>query len=414
MRISTNLMFATGQNTINNQQSDLMHLYQQIGSGQRMVSPADDPLAAAQAINISQSQSMNQRYADNRAVATRNLGVEEDALTSLTNLLADVRTRVVEAGNGTLSDADRSTLSDVLKQTKQTMLGIANTTDGNGQYLFSGSKGQTAAYQLNPVTNRYEFAGDTAQRDIQVDQTRRIAGSDIGTDIFNRAQPGTRAYSSAVGPSNTGTGIISNPAVADSTLANPNYGFAVAFTSDTNYEVTVTDLSTGNPVGTPTAHTLVAESGVLDLGYGMQAQFNGVPAAGDAFEVQPLAQTDVNLFDTIDGLIAALHTPISGDPAAQATLRNVLNTSIQRFATSYDNVLTVRSSVGTRMNEISALDTNGAQRNLGYATALSGLEDLDYYEATMQLNLRKMALEGASLAFQTIQGLSLFQMNGGR
>src|SRR3546814_5572598 len=107
---------------------------------------------------------MNQRYAENRAVATRNLGVEEDALTSLTNLLADVRTRAVEAGNGTLSDADRATLSDVLKQTKQTMLGIANTTDGNGQYLFSGSKGQTAAYQLNPVTNRYEFAGDEIGR----------------------------------------------------------------------------------------------------------------------------------------------------------------------------------------------------------------------------------------------------------
>ncbi|MDN5843719.1 MAG: flagellar hook-associated protein FlgL [Alcaligenaceae bacterium] len=416
MRISTNLMFATGQNTINNQQSDLMHLFQQIGSGQRMVSPADDPLGAAQAINISQSQSMNQRYAENRAVATRNLGVEENALTSLTNLLADVRTRVVEAGNGTLSDADRSTLSDVLKQTKQTMLGIANTTDGNGQYLFSGSKGQTAAYQLNPVTNQYEYAGDAAQRDIQVDQTRRIAGSDIGTDIFNRAQPGTRAYMSAVGPlnTNTGAGVIGNPAVADSALANPNYGFAVEFTSETSYEVTVTDLSTGTAVGTPTTHTLVPDSGVLELGYGMQAQFSGVPAAGDTFEVQPLAQTDVNLFDTIDGLIAALHTPISGDPAAQATLRNVLNTSIQRFATSYDNVLTVRASVGTRMNEITALDTSGVQRNLGYATALSGLEDLDYYEATMQLNLRKMALEGASLAFQTIQGLSLFQMNGGR
>src|SRR5690606_7616956 len=37
MRISTNLMFATGQKTINTQQSDLMHLYRQIGTGQRMV-----------------------------------------------------------------------------------------------------------------------------------------------------------------------------------------------------------------------------------------------------------------------------------------------------------------------------------------------------------------------------------------
>src|SRR5699024_6837434 len=107
-----------------------------------------------------------------------------------------VRTRVIEAGNGGLSDADRATLSDVLAQTQKTMLGLANATDGNGQYLFSGSFGQTAPYQLNTVTNRYEYKSDTRQRNIQADQTRQIPGSDVGTDIFNRTQPGTRAYTS--------------------------------------------------------------------------------------------------------------------------------------------------------------------------------------------------------------------------
>src|SRR3546814_11901123 len=78
MRISSTLFFQTGLNSINAQQSDLMHLYQQIGSGQRMVTPADDPLAAAQAINISQSQSLNKRFADNRDVAKSNLGIRSE------------------------------------------------------------------------------------------------------------------------------------------------------------------------------------------------------------------------------------------------------------------------------------------------------------------------------------------------
>src|SRR3546814_14091848 len=112
MLISSTLFFQTGLNSIHAQQSDLMHLYQQIGSGQRMVTPADDPLAAAQAINISQSQSLNQRFAENRSVLSQNLGIEENTLNSVTTLLQDVKTRLIEAGNGTMSDADRATRSE--------------------------------------------------------------------------------------------------------------------------------------------------------------------------------------------------------------------------------------------------------------------------------------------------------------
>lgn len=69
MRISSELVFNTALRTIQAQQTDFLHLYQQIGTGQKMVTPADDPLAASQAINLSQSLTLNQRYAENRAVA---------------------------------------------------------------------------------------------------------------------------------------------------------------------------------------------------------------------------------------------------------------------------------------------------------------------------------------------------------
>src|SRR5690606_40024773 len=82
MRISSSLVFQTGLKTINTQQSDLLHLYQQIGTGQKMVTPADDPLGASQAINLSQSQALNARYADNRAVANQNLGTRSEEHTS--------------------------------------------------------------------------------------------------------------------------------------------------------------------------------------------------------------------------------------------------------------------------------------------------------------------------------------------
>lgn len=412
MRISSSLMFQTGLNTINAQQSDLMHLYQQIGSGQRMVTPADDPLAASQAINLSQSQAQNARYAGNRSVANQNLATEEDALNSLTLLLQDVRTRLVEVGNGTLSDADRQTLAGVLQNARNTALGIANTTDGNGQYVFSGSKGSAPAF-----TSAGNYNGDSLQRLIQADATRQIAGSDVGSDIFARAQPGTLAYGSAAGAGNTGTAIVAGPYIADRSAATGNpdarYSYAVSFTSATTYDVTVTDHSV-NPatVAAPVSYTLAAGATEMDLGNGTRVQFSGTPAAGDTFAVDPLKTQNPNIFQTFDNLIAAVNAPAQGNAQISANLRNVLNTGMQQFATNYDNVLTVRASIGARMNELQALDDSGSQRNLGFTKALSGLEDLDYYQATTQLNLRKIALEGAGLAFQTIQGLSLFNLGG--
>ncbi len=405
MRVSSSLVFQTGLNTINKQQSDLMHLYQQIGTGQKMVTPADDPLGASQAINLSQSQAQNARYADNRAVADRNLGTEDDALNSLVTLLSGVRTRLVEAANGTLSDADRGTLSNVLKNARDSLMGLANTTDGNGQYLFSGSKGDTPAYDEFGT-----YQGDTLQRLIQADQTRRIAGSDVGSDVFQRAQPGTRAYVSYADAGNTGSSVLGKPAITDNTGGNPaaNYRFHIEFTTATDYTVTVTDATGATTPTSSLNFTLTAGQTTLDLGYGTTAEISGSPAASDTFDVNPLQHEDINLFDTFDSVIAALNAPSQGDDKATAALYNVLNTAMQRMASSYDNVLTVRASVGSRMNELTALNNTGAQRNLGYAAALSGIEDLDYYEATTQLSLRKMALEGAGLAFQTIQGLSLF------
>lgn len=315
MRISSNLFFQTGVNAINAQQSDLVHLYKQVGSGQRMVTPSDDPLAAAKAINVSQTLAMSERYAANRAVANRNLGMQENILNSVTLQLQDVKTRLVEAGNGTMSDLDRASLAEVLETTRDGLVNLANSTDGNGQYLFSGAKGDTAPYAYvlvdpegpedGPKTWKYQ--GSDNERLVQVDQTRQMNSADTGLKIF---APG-----------------------------------------------------------------------------------------GD----------EENLFNVLDKMVAALRAPQT-DAAAADQYRDALDQTMRDIDSIYDNILSVRSSSGTRMNEISALEASGSGRILDYKKQLSELEDLDYYTAITQLQLRTSALEAASMAFQKIQNTSMFNL----
>lgn len=517
MRISSSLFFQTGLNSINAQQSDLLHLYRQAASGQRMVTPADDPLGAAQAVNLSQSQSLNERYGANRDVLKMNLGNEENTLNSVTTLLQDIKTRLVEAGNGTMSDADRATLADVLRNSKDTLFGLANATDGNGQYMFAGFSGSQPAF-VKDASGAVSYAGDSGQRLVQADQTRRIASSDLGSDVFARAASGSRAYITHADAGNSGTGVIGAPAITDPLGANVGKPFTIEFTETPapgsvlqytvrafnadgseaqvdgphDYDANTATLalpgglqvafsgvpgagdtfsvepasvpayvarglpgntgtgSLGSPVitdpqgahvGKPfriefadnagvlqyTVHALdgagnpVETVGPLDydaaatelvLPGGVQVPFSGVPADGDAFMVEPGSgmEADLNIFDTLDAIILALDTPTDGDPAGQAKLANALASAMQKIDVNYDQVLTVRASVGSRLNEIDAIDANGKLRGLSYTSQLSKLEDVDYYTVTTQLELRRSALEAAALAFKKIQGTSLFNM----
>lgn len=419
MRISSSQFFQTGLNSINAQQSDLVHLFQQIGSGQRMVTPADDPLAAARAINISQSQALNTQYAANRGVAKTSLGTEENALNSVTTLMQDVKSRLVQAGNGTLSDDDRATLANVLTNAKASLLALANSTDGNGQYLFSGMQGNSSPY-VQDSSGKVTYQGDMGQRNIQVDQTRQIAGGDVGTDVFQRAAPGTNVYLTSAGAGNTGTGLISSPQITDPNGTNVGNSFQITFTSPTDYTVTVTKFDASlPPPSTTTVETYTGtynpSSTSLALDGGVQVKFSGQPAANDTFTVEPASSggTDLNIFDSFDSVIAALKTPAGGSPAAQAQLGNVLASVMQRTDVNYNNILTVRASIGSRLNELDAIDANGTQRGLSYSSQLSGLEDLDYYSASASLQLRQTALQAATDAFRRIESTNLFSSGSG-
>ena len=493
-----------------------MHLYQQVGTGRRMITPADDPLAAAQTINIAQSQSLNERYADNREVAKTQLGMQENTLDSASTLLQGIKTRLVEAGNGTLSDADRGVLANVLQNAKDNLLGLANATDGNGQYLFSGYSGSRPPFIADSF-GAVSYQGDEGRRLIQIDQTRQLDSADTGSAIFTKAAPGARDYITHAATGNEGTAIIGKPVIGDPKGQYVGAKFELSFTEagdgSMEYSVTVRDAG-GYVLSGPSVPTAYDEStetlalpggvqvgfsgmpadgdafnvepvfvtdpfisaqqtaagtegtavlgkpgitdpageymgkqvdvafqdnagtlqyqltvdgttgpwvdytdpgpgGVLDLGGGLEVAFEGVPNDGYAFSVEPVEpSTDLNVFNALDDIIASLKTPVEGDPAANANYQNVLASAMQRLDVNFDQVQTVISSVGTRLNEIDAIDANSGVRELSYAQDLQRLEEVDHYEAISQLQLRSAALDAALMAFKKIQATSMFNLQG--
>ncbi len=406
MVTSTALSYANARDMVNAQQTAIGRLSQQLSSGQAMLSPSDDPLAAAQSINLRQADSINTTFASNRATATSNLGVEENALKATVTALQSSLQTTINAGNGTLTDADRSSLAGTLQSLRDTIMGYANIKDANGNYVFSGYAGSSQTF--NTATGDYNIsAAQDKQRMVQADATTSIAGSDTGASVFARANPGSQGYIAEASSTNTGTATF-GAITFDSTAANAGSDYSISFTDDGTGALTY-HVQTTAPDGTvtPDAYTgSYSGSATLDLG-GAKLTLTGTPSASDTFTVTTNQTTDVNVFKTLDNLIAVLKAPVNTD-ADNAALNNALNTANKKLTETYNNVSTVQSSIGTRINRLDALDTIGTAKTESLSSRLSDLENVDLVSAVSEVSLRQAALTASSIAFKAIQSSHIY------
>lgn len=399
MRVSTQTIHETGTNLMLQNQGNLVKTQQQLSTGKRILTPSDDPIAAAQALNVTQAASLNKQFSVNRASASSSLGLEENVLKQVTSILQSVHNSAVYAGNSTLNDADKKILATELRGKFDSLVGLANTTDENGQFLFSGYQANTKPFVQTGLNVQY--AGDQGQRMNQVGSARQLAVSDSGTDVFERIKDGNGIFSTAADALNTGTGIIDKGSVTvptDLTGANYEINFTVAAGVTTYDIVNVTTgsaVSSGNPY---TSDSAISFDGV-------QLSITGDPANGDRFTVSP--SSNQSIFETVSDLITALETPSSSQPAS-TRLSNSLNTALQNINNSLEHVLTKQSAIGARMNEIDSLESVGEDQSIQFEKLLSDLQNADLSKVISDFQRQQLYLQAAQQSYIKISGLSLF------
>lgn len=399
MRISTNTIYETGTNLMLQQQETLIKTQQQLSTGRRILTPSDDPISAAQVLSITQAESLNKQYSVNRTSANSSLGLEENVLRKVTSLLQDIHSSTVYAGNASLTDTDRKILATELRSQLESLVGLANTTDEKGQFLFSGYQASTKPFVQAGLNVQY--AGDQGQRLNQVGPARQIAVSDSGTDIFDRIKNGNSVFTTAAGALNTGSGIIDvGSVITPSSLTGDNYEitFTVAAGVAT-YDIV--DITTALPVSLANAYV---SNNMINFD-GMQLSIKGDPANGDKFTVSP--SSNQSIFKTVGDLITALETPSSGQPGG-TRLANSLNTTLQTINNNLEHILAKQASIGARLREVETLESVGSDLSIQFEQLLSQLQDVDFAKAASDLQRRQLYLEAAQQSYIKISGLSLF------
>lgn len=415
MRISSSAIYDANVAALGQQQTALLKTQQQVATGRRIQTASDDPVAAARAISVNQADAMNTQYGANRTALRHTLSLAESNLQSVTTLLQDVQVAAVNAGNGALSTIDRQTMATELSGRLQELVGLANSTDGVGNYLFAGFQSKTPPFA--DVAGVTTYNGDDGQRLVQANASRQIASSDSGADVFMRIKNGNGTFftQAALPPAtNAGTGVISQGTVANPppTTAQIGNSYLLTFSvvgAVTTYTVSGTDAlgAALPPASLPAINPAPFVSGQAISFNGIQFDIQGAPANGDTFNVKP--SVNESIFKTVSDLIAALNAPVATAAAGGTTsLTNNLSRGLNNLGNALNNILSTRSSLGLRLQEVDALQTAGDDLGLQFKDTLAQLQNVDPYKAYSDLTQQNTTLQASLKSFAAVSNLSLF------
>ena len=413
MRISTSQIFQQGLNGILQQQARLSQTQLQLSTGKRINNTSDDPIGAARLQELERAIGLQDVFERNVSRSRQRLQVAESAVGSASNLVQRVRELTVQAANDSLGDDNRAQIARELRQRLDQLLGIANTRDGDGEFIFAGAQVRSQPFVV--ANGEVRFVGDSVQRELSIAPAVTLRDGETGDRVFMNLRDGNGLVRAELSPGNTGSGRILVGAATNPT-AYGGESFTIRFLGPDSVAVLDQDgvplpgfgALVPDPVdpGLPPVLEGVPFSPGDTLAFsGLSFTIQGTPAADDEFTVGPARNESI--FATLGALIDTLEARPVGD-AARAVQRQGIDNALAQLERIEGRLLEVRSDFGGRQNTLDSIEDSLADQKLSLESRTSEIRDLDYAEAITRLQQELVTLQAAQQSFIKTQGLSLF------
>jgi flagellar hook-associated protein 3 FlgL len=372
MRITDSMMYSSTTDSMLNLQSSIAKLQEQSSQG-TVLTPSDDPVAAARALDLGQSQALNTQLQTNRDNATGLLQQTAGTISDVISVMTEAKSQLIGAGNATYTDQDRANSADSLKTSLQQLLSDANATDGLGNYLFSGYKSSTQPFTQD-TSGSVMYNGDQGTQTLQVDTTTTMAVSVSGQAMFQGQ--GADIF-------NTLNNIITTLNTPISAAANATEAANSKVVYDAAYGTAITGLPT------PT-----------------QADIDAANAAATPDQIAAATTVATNAQAAHD----TDYTRTDFTPGSTGAMNQALAQAGQVVDKAMNNATTAQSTVGSNEAELTALNATGSTQDLQYTSQIADLMGQgpdDFAKTVSELSEQQTYLLAAQKSFATISGLSL-------
>jgi len=167
----------------------LEHIITQMATGQRVILPSDDPIAATRITQLNSQQSAIEQYQSNIKAVSATLSQQESILDGVNSSMLAIRDDLLQAANGTTTPETLASLGQEIASLTQSMMASLNYQDGQGHYLFGGTKNDTPPVSYDDTDDdgepdEYVYHGNDEHRMATVSSGVEIETNVTVSDMF--------------------------------------------------------------------------------------------------------------------------------------------------------------------------------------------------------------------------------------
>ena len=424
MQVSTKLLNQQQVGQFGKLNANIADIQERISTGKKILRASDDPIAAA-SLSVSKEQSLLlSQFQRNIDAAETRLNMTDQTLQESVNVLMRFAELSTMARNGALNAEGHMAIAIEMKQLKEVLLGLANTTDANGVGIFGGYNGVSRPFEM-AVDGSVEYLGNRGQNHLQISENMTVATNIDGGSAFMRVSTDGERRSlfdivdSAINTVEAASSIVSE--------ADANWSADIAFELPSRME--------------KWSFALTGSKGSVDISAsinegGLQNMVDAINLASAQTGIQATLNADgktISLLDDMNGKITIKGVEIEGmnsavdriasymmftgrDGDGKATTKTLkltdsdqlISASIGNIQSAIDNFSLQRAYVGGQLSMTATqADVLGA-RKLAVDKDVSRLGDADLAELVTSLQAQLTNLNAAQAAFAKIGQQSLF------
>jgi len=424
MQVSTKLLNQQQVRQFSKINDKIADVQERVSTGKNILRASDDPVAAVN-LSVAKEQSLLLgQFERNIASAENKLNMTDLTLQETVNVLTRFSELITMARNGALNEEGHLAISTEMRQLKEVLLGLANTTDANGQGIFSGFNGVGRPFEMK-VDGSVEYLGNRGQNSLAISENMSISTNIDGGSAFMRidTEGGRRSLFDIVDLTINAVETAS----AFSPKANAYNRANVYFELPSRMEEWSLELS--GSIGSKTITASINEGGLQN----MVDAINAVTAETGTAASLNADGTSITLVDDMNGDITIKNIQIEGINAALdqvvsyieftgmdadgvATTKpqkmtdadQLVSSSIGNMQKAIDNLSLQRAYVGGQLSKAATqIDVVGA-RKLAVDRDVSRLGDADLAALITDLQAQLTNLNAAQAAFAKIGQQSLF------
>lgn len=419
MRISTSMQYSNHLNYLQTANSRVDAASGRYNTGLKFQTAGENPAGMASKIKYESDIEAYKQYAINAGIVADSLSHSETALGQIWDSLGSIRTRLIQAVNGTLDDGSRAALAEDIKQTQAQIFDLMNTKNSEGEYIFSGANSSQPTFTMT-TDGHYECQADGSAKYVIVSPTNKVQVTDSGLNIFENVQ---LAHTFSV--DGNMPDFVTHVDVSDYDQFNDmfkemfDYGengqtgdnaFSLTFTDNSNFTLTLPDGTTKTGEIKDGVATVMGMSFTVD-----QDALNAeIAANGSAtLNLQLDQPRQGNILNELSRTIDYLTTPQDEWDNHNPPLSNdIIVQELSRLQYSIDSaqkqVDSYRGLIGARSAHIDDIIKSDETLSDIKSEAKANISEVDAFTAVSDLVQAQAALSVAQQTYNMVHSSTLF------